>query len=220
MDSDSTRRKGSQVSMLKAMEDGKVDILLGTQMIAKGLHFPRVSCVGVINADQALRMADFRASERVFQLIIQVAGRCGRGDGEGHVYLQTNTPYHAAIQLARHHDYVGFVEDEIEFRKALRYPPIGRAVLITLKGSNESKTRWVSEKILRELKEMVASLAEVPEAPSPAPIYKIKGCYRYQIFLKTSRILPLSRALRKMMFETRWPSGIQCSIDVDPYDLL
>ncbi len=220
MDADNTRKKGSHASILRAMEDGKVDILLGTQMIAKGLHFPRVTCVGVINTDQALRMPDFRASERVFQLFTQVAGRCGRSDNEGHVYLQTNTPYHPAIQLARHYDYSGFIQDEIEFRKALGYPPIKRAVLITFKGVSENKTRWVSEKILDELKQKIAPLAELPDSPSPAPIYKIKDRYRYQIFLKTQKILHLSRSLRAILLETKWPSDIQCSVDIDPYDLL
>lgn len=220
MDADNTRKKGAHGAILRAMEEGKIDILLGTQMIAKGLHFPRVTCVGIINTDRALQMPDFRSSERVFQIITQVAGRCGRSDAGGQVYLQTNTPYHPAIQLARHHDYLGFIEDEIEFRKTLKYPPIARAVLITVKGVSENKTRWVADQILLQLKKQVAQLAEIPDAPSPAPIYKIKDRYRYQIFLKTAQIRQLSKAIRPILLDTQWPAGIQCSVDMDPYDLL
>ncbi|MCS7062861.1 MAG: primosomal protein N' [Methylacidiphilales bacterium] len=220
VDADSMRRKGAFQHALRAMEGGEVDILLGTQMIAKGLHFPQVSCVGVIHADQALHMPDFRAAERVFQLITQVAGRSGRSDRLGEVYVQTNTPYHSAIQLARHHDYRGFVEEELEFRRALNYPPWTRAVLITFSGPVEEKTRWVAEQINLRLRERLVKCAVVPEAPSPAPIHKVKDRYRYHIFIKTQQVRQTARELRDVLSGQTWPDGIRCTVDVDPYDLL
>jgi primosomal protein N' (replication factor Y) len=127
-------------------------------MIAKGLHFPRVTLVGIIYADMALHQPDFRAAERTFQLITQVSGRAGRGDIEGEVFVQTFTPFHPAIQCSRHHDFVGFYEQEIEFREQLKYPPFSRVALLTLKGRNEEKVVFSAEHLKRELeKKLVAA---------------------------------------------------------------
>src|SRR5207302_6179109 len=145
MDSDMMTRKTLYREILGAFRVGKIDILVGTQMIAKGLHFPNVTLVGIIYADMALHMPDFRASERTFQLLTQVAGRAGRGDVEGEVIVQAFTPFHPAIQYARRHDYAGFYEQELESRKQLNYPPISRIALLTVKGRNEEKVRFSVE---------------------------------------------------------------------------
>lgn len=139
MDSDTMQRKDDYRQILSEFRAGKIDIIIGTQMIAKGLHFPNVTLVGIIYADLALHIPDFRAGERTFQLVTQVAGRAGRGDIEGEVIVQSFTPYHPAIQFARRHDFEGFYEEEIRFRAQLYYPPISRAALITFKGRNEDK---------------------------------------------------------------------------------
>jgi primosomal protein N' (replication factor Y) len=132
MDSDTLKRKEDYRTILGDFRTGKIDILVGTQMIAKGLHFPNVTLVGIIYADQGLHAPDFRAGERTFQLLTQVAGRAGRGDVEGEVYVQCFTPFHPAIQYARQHDYAGFYEQEIDFRRQLDYPPLARIAQVTL----------------------------------------------------------------------------------------
>src|SRR5579884_1802975 len=136
MDSDALKRKDDFRRILGDFRAGKIDILVGTQMIAKGLHFPNVTLVGIIYADLALHQPDFRAGERTFQLLTQVAGRAGRGDVEGEVFVQAFAPFHPAIQFARRHDFNGFYEQEIEFRAQLKYPPFSRVALLTLKGRN------------------------------------------------------------------------------------
>src|SRR5437868_11279498 len=137
MDADVMKRKDDYRRVLDAFRHGDIDILIGTQMIAKGLHFPNVTLVGIIYADMALHMPDFRAGERTFQLLVQVAGRAGRGDVEGEVFVQAFTPFHPSIQYARRHDFTGFYEQEIEFREQLNYPPLSRIALLTLRGRNE-----------------------------------------------------------------------------------
>lgn len=151
MDSDVLKRKDDFRRILGDFRTGKIDILVGTQMIAKGLHFPNVTLVGIIHADLSLHIPDFRAGERTFQLLTQVAGRAGRGDVEGEVFVQAFTPFHPAIQYARRHDYSGFYEQEIEFREQLSYPPVGRIALIVIKGRNEEKVRFSAEHICTKL---------------------------------------------------------------------
>ena len=151
MDADVMKKKDDYRRVLGEFRHGKIDILIGTQMIAKGLHFPNVTLVGIIYADMALHQPDFRAGERTFQLLTQVAGRAGRGDVEGEVFVQAFTPFHPAIQYARRHDFVGFYEQEIEFRKQLKYPPVGRVALLTLKGRSEDKVKFSAEHLKREL---------------------------------------------------------------------
>ena len=151
MDSDLMKRKEDYRRVLGDFKAGKTDILVGTQMIAKGLHFENVTLVGVIHADLSLHIPDFRAGERTFQLLTQVAGRAGRGDVEGEVFVQSFTPFHPAIQFARRHDFVGFYEQEIEFREQLKYPPVSRLALLTLKGRNEEKVKFAAEHVARTI---------------------------------------------------------------------
>jgi primosomal protein N' (replication factor Y) len=157
MDADTMKRKDDYRKVLGDFRAGKTDILVGTQMIAKGLHFPNVTLVGIIYADLALHQPDFRAGERTFQLLTQVAGRAGRGDIEGEVFVQTFTPFHPAIQYARRHDFTGFYEQEIEFREQLKYPPVSRVALLTLKGRNEDKVKFSAEHLKRELEKNLKS---------------------------------------------------------------
>jgi primosomal protein N' (replication factor Y) len=151
MDSDAMKRKEDYRRILGDFRAGKIDILVGTQMIAKGLHFPNVTLVGIIHADLALHQPDFRAGERTFQLLTQVAGRAGRGDIEGEVFVQAFTPFHPAIQHARRHDFVGFYDQELEFREQLKYPPFSRIALLTIKGRNEDKVKFSADHLKREL---------------------------------------------------------------------
>jgi primosomal protein N' (replication factor Y) len=159
MDADTMKRKDDYRKTLGDFRAGKTDILVGTQMIAKGLHFPNVTLVGIIYADLALHQPDFRAGERTFQLLTQVAGRAGRGDVEGEVFVQAFTPFHPAIQYARRHDFTGFYEQEIEFREQLKYPPLSRVALLTLKGRNEDKVKFSAEHLKRELEKTIGTVA-------------------------------------------------------------
>jgi primosomal protein N' (replication factor Y) len=219
MDSDNMRGKDAYANTLRAFAEGKVDILVGTQMIAKGLHFPRVTCVGVINADLALQIPDFRASERVFQLLMQVSGRSGRGQVRGEVFVQTRVPFHPAIQFARHHDYAGFVEQELEFRRSLHYPPYERFVLVTARGRNEEKTLFVIENLAKEMERLDLPETEIT-GPAPAPIARIEERYRFQVFLRTRRIMAVTPRLRPLFMDRAWPDDIRLTLDVDPVDLL
>jgi primosomal protein N' (replication factor Y) len=168
MDADVMKKKDDYRRVLGEFRHGKIDILIGTQMIAKGLHFPNVTLVGIIYADMALHQPDFRAGERTFQLLTQVAGRAGRGDVEGEVFVQAFTPFHPAIQYARRHDFVGFYEQEIEFRKQLKYPPTGRIALLTLKGRSEDKVKFSAEHLKHELEKLTGN-APVPGAAAIVP---------------------------------------------------
>lgn len=164
MDADTMKRKDDYRKTLGDFRTGKTDILVGTQMIAKGLHFPNVTLVGIIYADLALHQPDFRAGERTFQLLTQVAGRAGRGDVEGEVFVQAFTPFHPAIQYARRHDFTGFYEQEVEFREQLKYPPVSRVALLTLRGRNEDKVKFSAEHLKRELEKSLGS------APAPGAV--------------------------------------------------
>jgi primosomal protein N' (replication factor Y) len=219
MDADSMRGKDAYARTLGDFAQGKIDILVGTQMIAKGLHFPSVTCVGVINADLALQIPDFRASERVFQLLMQVSGRSGRGQVRGEVFVQTRVPFHPAIQFARHHDYAGFVDQELEFRRSLHYPPFERFILITARGRNEEKTRFILETFARDIEKLDLPDTEIT-GPAPAPIARIEERYRFQVFLKTRRITAVTPRLRPLFMDRAWPDDIRMTLDVDPVDLL
>jgi primosomal protein N' (replication factor Y) (superfamily II helicase) len=169
MDADTMKRKDDYRKTLGDFRAGKTDILVGTQMIAKGLHFPNVTLVGIIYADLALHQPDFRAGERTFQLLTQVAGRAGRGDVEGEVFVQAFTPFHPAIQYARRHDFIGFYEQEIEFREQLKYPPASRVALLTLRGRNEDKVKFSAEHLKRELEKELKEAEPKGRAGSPLP---------------------------------------------------
>jgi primosomal protein N' (replication factor Y) len=219
MDSDVMTRKSLYREILGAFRVGKIDILVGTQMIAKGLHFPNVTLVGIIHADMALHLPDFRAGERTFQLLVQVAGRAGRGDVEGEVVVQSFTPYHPAIQFARHHDYLGFYEQEIELREQLRYPPATRMVCLTIRGRNEDKVAFYTGTLARALGKQIGRDVIMSE-PSPAPLAKIQNYHRYQLILRTEKLLRLTDTLAKLLPTIKPPDQVSVHLDIDPLSLL
>ena len=220
MDADTMKRKDDYRKVLGDFRAGKTDILVGTQMIAKGLHFPNVTLVGIIYADLALHQPDFRAGERTFQLLTQVAGRAGRGDVEGEVFVQAFAPFHPAIQYARRHDFNGFYEQEIEFREQLKYPPVSRVALLTLKGRNEEKVKFSADHLRRELEKNLKELKDLILAgPAPAPLLRAETFYRYQIMLRARAMSALSRELAAVIQSQTMPEDITLAVDIDPVSL-
>ena len=222
MDSDMMTKKTLYREILGAFRVGKIDILVGTQMIAKGLHFPNVTLVGIIYADMALHLPDFRAGERTFQLLVQVAGRAGRGDVEGEVVVQSFTPFHAAVQYAQQHDYIGFYEQEIEFREELKYPPVSRLICITVRSRSETKASFYAEALTRALqtpRRFTSGLVLVA-GPTPAPLAKVQNQYRFQVMLRTSRIMQLIGSLNQVLASVKPPPDVNVVVDVDPISLL
>lgn len=220
MDSDLMKRKDDYRAALNEFKAGKTDILIGTQMIAKGLHFENVTLVGVIYADLALHIPDFRAGERTFQLLTQVAGRAGRGDIEGEVYVQSFSPFHPAIQYSRRHDFEGFYEQEIEFREQLKYPPALRVALLTLRGRNEEKVSFTAEHLKRELDKLTEKFPEMILAgPAPAPLMRAETFYRYQIMIRVGPMSRFSRELAVINEKFGLPDDLRLTIDIDPVNL-
>ena len=219
MDSDSMTAKDSYRRVLNEFRAHKIDILVGTQMIAKGLHFPNVTLVGVINADIGLHLADFRAGERTFQLLTQVAGRAGRGDVVGQVIVQTFTPFHPAIQAARRLDYDGFFDQEIEFRKELNYPPCSHLVAIHLRGVVEELVKMTGEAFMKKLTPLLAPDV-LAAGPSPSPIEKINNEFRYQLDLRAARTADMTRPLREALKNFTWPEDVKWIVDVDAVSMM
>jgi primosomal protein N' (replication factor Y) len=180
-----------------------------------------VTLVGIVHADLSLHVPDFRAGERTFQLLTQVSGRAGRGDVEGEVFVQTFTPFHPAIQFARQHDYLGFYEQEVEFREALKYPPWSRVALLTLRGRNEEKVKFTADHLRRELEKRLAGWRGLVLAgPAPAPLLRAESWYRYQIMLRTKAMARLSRELAQAEQDLSLPDDLHLTVDVDPVDLV
>jgi primosomal protein N' (replication factor Y) (superfamily II helicase) len=219
MDADSMTRKDAYREALLAFRAGKIDILVGTQMIAKGLHFPNVTLVGIINADLALHLPDFRAGERTFQLLTQVAGRAGRGDTPGEVFVQTYTPFSPSIQFARHHDFAGYFQQELEFRERCDFPPFKHAVLLTVRSAHEERAKFSAETVARRLKEALPDEFNL-SAPTPAPLEKLQGQFRFHILMRGAAIMRLSRIVRETLDKLPLPEDVALAVDVDPYQLL
>jgi primosomal protein N' (replication factor Y) len=219
MDADSMTRKDAYRDALRSFRAGKIDILVGTQMIAKGLHFPNVTLVGIINADLALHMPDFRAGERTFQLLTQVAGRAGRGETPGEVFVQTYTPFSPSIQFARHHDFAGYFQQELEFRERCDFPPFKHAVLVTIRSAHEGRAKLSADALGRRLKESLGEEFTLGEA-TPAPLEKLQGQYRFHILIRGVAVMRLSRLVRETMDKLPLPADVAVAVDVDPYQLL
>lgn len=221
MDVDTTRKKGSHEKLLEQFGAGKADILLGTQMIAKGLDFPNVTLVGVLNADTALNLPDFRSSERTFQLLTQVAGRAGRADKEGQVYIQTYNPQHYAIRFAQQQDYEGFYAYEMGIRRSLGYPPYYYTVGITLSHKSEEevvrKAYQVMDILRKELTDKVQLLG-----PTPKPIARTHNLYHYQILIKYRLEDQLEGALNQVLDLTQEPANknLRILIDNEPQNFI
>ena len=219
MDSDTMRAPGSHEKVLAAFKAGQIDILLGTQMIAKGLDFPEVTLVGVINADSALHMPDFRAAERTFQLVAQVAGRTGRGDKPGRVLVQTYDPDAPAIAHAAQHDYLGFVEYELPSRQEHGIPPYGRIIRLVARGAVEARVKDY----------MIALAAAFQEAgdrqvailgPAPAPVGKIRNLFRYHIQLRAASARALKALLDEVLPRHPPTHEVELAVDIDPVSML
>ncbi len=219
MDADVMQRREAYKETLGAFRSGKIDILVGTQMIAKGLHFPNVTLVGIVNADMGLHLPDFRASERTFQLLTQVAGRAGRGDVSGEVVVQSYTPFHPAIQFARHHDFTGFYDQEIEWREKLGQPPFTHFILITVRSPHEERGRLSIETLHRRLKEVLPPAVQLGE-PAPAPLEKSHGNFRFHLAIRSRAVLKASRAIRAVLDKLPLPEDTFAVVDVDAHQLL
>lgn len=221
LDADTTVRKHAYEEILGAFREGKIDILIGTQMIAKGLHFPNVTLVGIVFADLSLHVADFRAGERTFQLIVQVAGRAGRGDVRGDVFIQTYTPHHTAIQSARRLDYEGFCTEEIEFRRELDYPPAAHLICLGFRGRSEDAVKLTAEHYARALTETLASTSgiHISEA-TPAPLARIRNIYRYQVMIRSRSVTAATRGIKNVFRHYPLAAGVALTIDVDALDLM
>lgn len=219
MDSDTMTRKGAYHEALGAFRSRKTDILVGTQMIAKGLHFPGVTLVGIISADSALHLPDFRAGERTFQLLVQVAGRAGRGDAEGEVIVQTFTPFHPSLQFAKSHDFDGFAGQELEMRQKFGHPPFSHVVLITARADTEQKAEFSAQTLARHLASAVPPGVMISPA-APAPLARVRGMYRYQIVARGRRIRALTKAIRTAIRGLKLPKDVHVVVDVDPMAVL
>ncbi|MCC5848017.1 MAG: primosomal protein N' [Verrucomicrobia bacterium] len=220
MDSDTMTSKHAYHNVLGAFRKGEIDILIGTQMIAKGLHFPNVTLVGVINADGTLHMPDFRGGERAFQLFTQVAGRAGRGDVAGEVIIQTYTPTHPAVQCARRGDFDTFIDQEIEFRRELDYPPYTRLICVHFRGEEERQVEFVAEQIYAEVVRLIDPEQVTLAPPAAAPVARIQRHWRYQMIARAKTAKAFTRPLRHVLQHLKLPRKVQVIIDVDAVSLM
>jgi primosomal protein N' (replication factor Y) (superfamily II helicase) len=221
MDVDTTSRKGSHEKLLNDFQEGKADILLGTQMIAKGLDFPNITLVGVLSADTMLHLPDFRASEKTFQLLTQVSGRAGRHDLPGEVVIQTYTPEHYSVELAGQQDFDLFYQREMMVRKIHKYPPFYYIALITVSHEQLMKVVSTTEKITKYVRSRLSDKAVIL-GPVASPIPRIKNRYRYQCLIKYKREPDLTLTLKKVLaqYQKETASGLQVSVDVNPFILM
>lgn len=218
MDYDSLKNEYDLLKLFKDIEDGNIDILVGTQMIAKGLHFPKIKFVGIVNADILLNIPDFKSAERTFSLITQVAGRAGRVGEKGSVMIQTMNPDHYAIIAAKNSNFEEFYEKEIKFRKVLEMPPFKRLLRLVIRGKNEEKTiddiNKLSEIFKKNKDKNVTILG-----PAPCLMTKINNNYRYQILLKSKNIKLLQDIVKNVLNNFNLKNRNYLEIDVDPVDL-
>ena len=231
MDADTTRSRSGHRRILDRFRRGDVDVLVGTQMVAKGHDFPRVTLVGILHADAALHLPDFRASERTFQLVAQVAGRAGRGDAPGRVLVQTWHPDHHAIRMAVAHDFGGFARRELRLRKGLWYPPYSRLTMLKLSATDERAARDAAQLTRRRIDELSGQICTGPgqlqaRGPAPAPMYRVKGRFRWQVLVKGHDHQVAGELLRRLVAgrlrdEIKALGGAaRLVIDRDPVNLL
>lgn len=226
MDLDTTTGKNAHEKILQHFGKGNADILLGTQMVAKGLDFPEVTLVGVISADTQMMLPDFRSAERTFQLLTQVAGRAGRSTLQGEVIIQTSQPEHYALAHVQDHDYVSFYREEIEYRKALGYPPFSRIILVEIKGESENKVQRAAEQMGKSLMSILRNASIL--GPAPAALAKIKNDFRWQIIVKVDKDKDRNAAKARGVIssivqqaqQSSQTSGIKMFIDVDPAGIM
>jgi primosomal protein N' (replication factor Y) len=214
IDADAMRRKNALRDTLHAFKTHKIDILIGTQMIAKGLHFPNVTLVGILNADLGLHVPDFRAGERTFQLITQVAGRAGRGDLAGEVIVQTFTPHSPSIQYARKHDFDGYSEQEMEFRRQFSFPPYAHCAVLTSRSTHERRAEFTLQTLHLRLAENLPTGITLGEV-LPSPLIRSHGQFRFQITLRSHRARPLTRHVQAVLARTTLPEDVTVVFDMD-----
>lgn len=222
-DSDTTRTKGSHRALLTRFAEGEADLLVGTQMLTKGIDLPQVTLVGVVAADGLLHLSDFRASERAFQTLIQVAGRAGRGDDPGQVILQTYSPQHPVIQAVQRQNYPAFTETELQYRQALLYPPYGRLVVLRLSGLEAQTVQQAAQDLAHYLRTQLQD-TDSPNAydilgPAAATIARMNRRYRWQVLIKYSVDASLPRTELETL-RSLCPTGVSLTIDIDPLNLL
>jgi primosomal protein N' (replication factor Y) len=228
MDSDTMTRPGSHRKVLDAFRDGHVQILIGTQMIAKGLDFPNVTLVAVINADVGLHMPDFRAGERTFQLLAQVAGRTGRSERGGKVLIQTYAPEHPCIALAANHDYLSFAKLELAQRNVHKYPPYQRLARLIIRSLKEDAAVKFAERLTTAFSDAMNPPERNPPqspgvrilGPAEAPVYRLNNYYRQHFQLQSASAGLLHQILREVVGTLRPPHGVEFQVDVDPYNMM
>lgn len=223
LDRDTSLNRHDLLTILKSVHNREVDILIGTQMIAKGHHFPHVTLVGVVLADTGLGIPDFRAGERTFQLLTQVTGRAGRGDKPGKVIIQSLNPSHYSISTARLHDYRGLFDREIELRQALQFPPFARLINIRIEGSQDGQVKKTALALAERARQMARRHNSVTVlGPAPAPLAKLHGRFRWQLLLKSGDIKILHGFTTALIAGQRpsQPGSIKLSLDVDPENML
>ena len=219
MDADTMAKKHLFRQILGDFRAGKIDVLIGTQMIGKGLDFPNVTLVGLVDADLSMHVPDFRANERTFQLLVQVAGRAGRGDRAGEVVVQSFTPKSEAIQFARQADYNGFAEGELAMRKKFNYPPYRHLIHHIFRGPNQEKIKFFAEHWVKQVEQALGGIVEI-RGPAPAPIEKVKDEYRYQIWYFCARTTVVVPGLVRLQGTVKWPDDVIQVLDVDPMSLV
>ena len=222
MDSDTMTRPGSHRKVLDAFRDGHIQILVGTQMIAKGLDFPNVTLVGVVNADTGLHLPDFRSAEKTFQLLAQVAGRTGRGDKGGQVMVQTYTPEHPCITLAAKHAFEQFAGQELAHRKEHRYPPYERMARLIVRSENEEAAGKFADHLAAAFEEATKRAAGPVRLLGPAecPVFRLKNYYRFHFQVQSESSGVLHDVIRTVLAIAKPPSGVEFQVDVDPYNML
>jgi primosomal protein N' (replication factor Y) len=218
MDSDTMGKKNRFREVLAQFRAGKIDVLVGTQMIGKGLDFPNVTLVGLVDADISMHVPDFRANERTFQLLVQVAGRAGRGDRAGEVIVQTFTPQAEAIQFSRHADYAGFAAAELKMRREFHYPPDRHLIHHLFRGPNPEKLKFFAEQWAKLVEKTLGARVDL-RGPAASPIEKIKDEYRWQLLYFTNAVTKVVPELMKLRATFAWPDDITQVLDVDPVSL-
>ncbi len=218
MDRDTTTRKGAHGRLVTGMETGAFDILIGTQMVAKGHDFSAVTLVGVVGADSVLNLPDFRSAERVFALLSQAAGRAGRGERAGRVLIQTYAVDHYALEFVSRHDYHGFAAVELQQRRALDYPPFGHLINLVLSGNDAAQVAAAAERLAATLDRQRGEVEVL--GPAPCLLQKLRGRSRMQLLLKASQRPPLRGLLDRVVVGCRLPEGVTMTIDVDPLDMM
>ncbi len=218
MDRDTTSRKGAHHRLIEQMMTGEIDVLIGTQMIAKGHDFPAVTLVGVLNADTALNLPDFRSAERVFSLLSQVSGRAGRGDRPGRVLIQTYATDNYALDYVTRHDYQGFAALELSQRQVLAYPPFGYLVNLVFSGNDETRVHNAAQQISDNLTSEAAEVEIL--GPAPCLLPRLRNKHRMQLLLKSENREPLRRKIDQLgRMKSKLPAGVVLTVDVDPVDM-